>query len=176
MSTGCSHSADGVSDPRSHVLSTSDNIFQSTVASAGIPPEVIKSLVEDPTSIQSPAVKNALSSAQSDKVIQSFTMGFRVLFIVSAALTAIAAIASLLLIQQHNLPSKQSGPENTKPKPLQSDIESGVEPDSSQIQGADFEKEVFGSDVESGSDHNEARSIGDGRLCSQSRGNSSNHS
>jgi len=103
-------------------------------------------------------------------------MGFRVLFIVSAALTAIAAIASLLLIQQHDLPSKHSGSDKSNPKHVQSDIESGCEPDSSKMDGADLEKEAFGSDVESGSDHKKARSIGDGRLCSQSRGNSSNHS
>jgi hypothetical protein len=126
--------------------SCSNNIFKNNVTNLGLAPDVLQRVLDDPTEITSDGIKDVLTDSQREAIIDAFTKGYRTLFIISAALTAIAAVTSFFMIKQYELPSKRSEKEKEKAKEdekAQAQVEAKDESEKAQVdsQGKDVEKQ-----------------------------------
>lgn len=126
--------------------SFSNNIFKNNVTNLGLAPDVLQRVLDDPTEITSDGIKDVLTDSQREAIIDAFTKGYRTLFIISAALTAIAAVTSFFMIKQYDLPSKRGEKEKEKAKEdekAQAQVEAKDESEKAQVdsQGKDVEKQ-----------------------------------
>ena len=69
----------------------------------GLSPALIKTIIDDPTILASPA-KLGIPQAVADIIlIEGYRKGFRTVFILNASLGALATIASIIMIKHNDL-------------------------------------------------------------------------
>ncbi|KIL63786.1 hypothetical protein M378DRAFT_106802 [Amanita muscaria Koide BX008] len=83
-----------------------NNTLLSSMLSLKLPPSLISTIIDKPTSLANP---DSLGLSQGDAAFilsQGYNRGFRNLFLVNASLTSLATITSVLLIKHQELPNR----------------------------------------------------------------------
>ncbi|EMD33190.1 hypothetical protein CERSUDRAFT_68238 [Gelatoporia subvermispora B] len=88
-----------------------NNSLRHSTASLGLPTSTVNAIVGDPTLLGSRLSLTSLdiSPAAAAHILRGYTSGFRVVFILNAALAAAATIASVVMIRQKNLTRDDEG-------------------------------------------------------------------
>lgn len=79
-----------------------NNTFRSKVLGLGLTPTLASTIINNPTSLRH-GVSDQLDPATFALVVSAYRQGFRVVFLVGAALCTFSFIIALLLIEQHEL-------------------------------------------------------------------------
>ncbi|OCH93462.1 MFS general substrate transporter [Obba rivulosa] len=88
-----------------------NNSLRHSMTSLGLPPSAVNAIVDDPTLLgarfsnttANPLVSLGVSPPAAAHVLHGYTSGFRVVFVLNAALAGAATVASILMIRQKNL-------------------------------------------------------------------------
>ncbi|KAG6865078.1 hypothetical protein C0993_008318 [Termitomyces sp. T159_Od127] len=82
---------------------SSNNSLTTSMKTLSLPASTISKIVDDPSSITDPSSVGISASSAAYILNHGFTRGFRLVFILNAALTAAATVASVLMIKHKEL-------------------------------------------------------------------------
>ncbi|KAF9445948.1 MFS general substrate transporter [Macrolepiota fuliginosa MF-IS2] len=145
-----------------------NNTLRSSMQSLSLPEEVIKRVIDDPSLLSNPSSIN-ISVEQAMTILdQGYTKGFRSVFILNASLSAVATVASILLIKHKDLTRDDDAKLREKGREQSSDAEKGGVSDGVEKPGD--EKEKFEESIMT-TDHELAETTGlDGKASTEDSG------
>ncbi|KAF9554182.1 MFS general substrate transporter [Agrocybe pediades] len=80
-----------------------NNSLRSAMSTLGLPSSVVISVIDDPSHLSSPTSLSITPEAASFILNNGYTKGFKTIFILNASLTAVATLASVVLIKHKEL-------------------------------------------------------------------------
>jgi hypothetical protein len=84
-------------------ITKSNNALRSSMNVLDLSPEIITSILNDPSKLASPNTLGISASTASAILSHGYTRGFRSVFLLNASLTAVATIASIFMIRHKDL-------------------------------------------------------------------------
>lgn len=85
-------------------LAGSNNTFRASMTALSLPPDVVSAIIAEPGLLRASSTLSSLTPAQAAYILsRGYTRGFRNLFILNAALSSVAVVASVFMIRAKEL-------------------------------------------------------------------------